>query len=72
MRALAGQFYAGQQVRAGDSFVVANEGDAADLEALRFAKREALAPVSEVPATAAPKKGTYARRDMRARDNGSA
>ena len=71
MRALAGQFYAGQQVRAGDSFVVANEGDAADLEALRFAKREALAPVSEAPA-AAPKKGTYARRDMRARDNGSA
>ena len=65
----ARQLYAGRVLLPHTLFEVDNEQDASDLETLGFAVRATVAetPVEVVNKPAKPPKGTYSRRDMRAK-----
>lgn len=77
MVATARQFYGGRSLYSGQLFTVDSEQEADDLTALNFARRVPVAAVLASPKTsenaspARPRRGRYARRDMRATDDGT-
>jgi len=64
MRAQAIYRHRGVLLRPGDRFEVATDAEARELVAVRFATRADVAALEQPPT---PKRGTYDRRDMRAK-----